>query len=186
MDLSLQALVMGLVQGLTEFLPVSSSGHLILVPWLFGWKDPFITSLEFSVTLHMGTLLALLVFFWRDWVKLIPAGLASIRDRSLRGDPDPVAKPTIEAFSSSDDDWPPRPPKSASKCPRFRGPIAPSRPLPSIPEIRTDARPPSSAADSSLPVRRGHSRIPPILPFSAPAAETGRPSFGPGRIGEIV
>ena len=88
MDLSIQALIMGLVQGLTEFLPVSSSGHLILVPWLFGWKDPFITSLEFSVTLHMGTLLALLVFFWRDWVRLIPAGLASIRDRSLRGDPD--------------------------------------------------------------------------------------------------
>jgi undecaprenyl-diphosphatase len=87
-DLSIQALVMGLVQGLTEFLPVSSSGHLILVPWLFGWKDPFIDSLAFSVTLHMGTLLALLVFFWRDWLRLIPAGLASIRDRSLRGDAD--------------------------------------------------------------------------------------------------
>jgi undecaprenyl-diphosphatase len=87
-DLSIQALVMGLVQGLTEFLPVSSSGHLILVPWLFGWKDPFIGSLAFSVTLHMGTLLALLAFFWRDWLRLIPAGLASIRDRSLRGDAD--------------------------------------------------------------------------------------------------
>jgi undecaprenyl-diphosphatase len=87
-DLSIQALIMGLVQGLTEFLPVSSSGHLILVPWLFGWKDPFIDSLAFSVTLHMGTLLALLVFFWRDWLRLIPAGLASIRDRSLRGDAD--------------------------------------------------------------------------------------------------
>ena len=88
MDLSIQALIMGLVQGLTEFLPVSSSGHLILVPWLFGWKDPFIDSLEFSVTLHMGTLLALLVFFWREWRRLIPAGLTSIRDRSLGGDPD--------------------------------------------------------------------------------------------------
>ena len=88
MDLSIQALIMGLVQGLTEFLPVSSSGHLILVPWLFGWKDPFIDSLEFGVTLHMGTLLALLVFFWRDWLRLVPAGLASIRDRSLGGDPD--------------------------------------------------------------------------------------------------
>jgi undecaprenyl-diphosphatase len=87
-DLSIQALIMGLVQGLTEFLPVSSSGHLILVPWLFGWKDPFIDSLEFGVTLHMGTLLALLVFFWRDWLRLVPAGLASIRDRSLGGDPD--------------------------------------------------------------------------------------------------
>lgn len=88
MDLSIQALIMGLVQGLTEFLPISSSGHLILVPWLFGWKDPFLDSLTFSVMLHMGTLLALLVYFWRDWLKLIPAGLASIRDRSLAGDPD--------------------------------------------------------------------------------------------------
>ena len=88
MDLSIQALIMGLVQGLTEFLPVSSSGHLILVPWLFGWKDPFIDSLAFSVMLHMGTLVALLVYFWRDWVRLIPAGLATIRDRSFKGDPD--------------------------------------------------------------------------------------------------
>jgi undecaprenyl-diphosphatase len=87
-DTSIQALVLGIVQGLTEFLPVSSSGHLILVPWFFGWKDPFIDSLAFSVMLHMGTLLALLVYFWRDWLTLIPAGLASIRDRSLAGDPD--------------------------------------------------------------------------------------------------
>jgi undecaprenyl-diphosphatase len=87
-DLSIQALVMGLVQGLTEFIPVSSSGHLVLVPWLFGWKDPFIDSVAFTVVLHMGTLLALLVYFWRDWVKLIPAGLATIRDRSFKGDPD--------------------------------------------------------------------------------------------------
>ena len=88
MDLSIQALIMGLVQGLTEFLPVSSSGHLVLVPWLFGWTDPFINSVAFTVVLHMGTLVALLAFFWRDWVTLIPAGLAAIRDRSLKGDPD--------------------------------------------------------------------------------------------------
>lgn len=87
MDLSIQALIMGLVQGLTEFLPVSSSGHLVLVPWLFGWTDPFINSVAFTVVLHMGTLVALLAFFWRDWVTLIPAGLAAIRDRSLKGDP---------------------------------------------------------------------------------------------------
>jgi undecaprenyl-diphosphatase len=86
-DLSIQALVMGIVQGLTEFLPISSSGHLVLVPWLFGWKDPFIDSVAFTVILHMGTLLALLVYFWRDWLTLIPAGLAAIRDRSLKGDP---------------------------------------------------------------------------------------------------
>jgi undecaprenyl-diphosphatase len=92
-DLSIvQALVMGLTQGLTEFIPVSSSGHLIIVPWLLGWddkvRDAFLTSIEFTVILHMGTLLALLAYFWRDWLRLIPAGLASIRDRSLKGDPD--------------------------------------------------------------------------------------------------
>ena len=83
-----QAIVLGIVQGLTEFLPVSSSGHLIVVPALLGWHDPFIDSLAFSVMLHMATLLALLVYFREDWLRLIPAGLAAIRDRSLRGDPD--------------------------------------------------------------------------------------------------
>jgi undecaprenyl-diphosphatase len=88
MDLSMQALVLGIVQGLTEFLPISSSGHLIVVPYLLGWNDPFIDSLAFSVMLHMGTLVALLAYFWRDWVRLVPAGLAAIRDRSLADDPD--------------------------------------------------------------------------------------------------
>ena len=88
MDTIIQALIMGIVQGLTEFLPVSSSGHLILVPYLFGWDDPFITSLAFSVMLHIGTLVALLTYFKGDWLRLIPAGLATIRDRSFREDPD--------------------------------------------------------------------------------------------------
>jgi len=88
MDTVVQALVMGIVQGLTEFLPVSSSGHLILVPWLFGWTDPFINSLAFSVMLHMGTLIALLVYFRADWFRLVPAGLATIRDRSFAGQAD--------------------------------------------------------------------------------------------------
>lgn len=87
MDQLFQALVMGLVQGLTEFLPVSSSGHLIVVPALFGWKDPFIDSLAFSVMLHIATLIALLIYFRRDWLVLVPAGFAVLRDRSLRGDP---------------------------------------------------------------------------------------------------
>ena len=88
MDIAFQALVIGIVQGLTEFLPISSSGHLILVPYLLGWTDPFINSLAFSVMLHLGTLAALLAYFWRDWARLIPAGLAAVRDRSFRDDPD--------------------------------------------------------------------------------------------------
>jgi undecaprenyl-diphosphatase len=88
MDTFAQAIVMGVVQGLTEFLPVSSSGHLIIVPYLAGWNDPFITSLAFSVMLHIGTLVALLVYFRADWLRLVPAGLATIRDRSFEGDPD--------------------------------------------------------------------------------------------------
>jgi undecaprenyl-diphosphatase len=88
MDTVVQALVMGVVQGLTEFLPVSSSGHLIIVPFFFGWDDAFITSLEFSVMLHLGTLVALLVYFREDWLRLVPAGLAALRDRSFHDDED--------------------------------------------------------------------------------------------------
>src|SRR5690349_13579516 len=75
---------MGVVQGLSEFLPISSSGHLVLVPYVMGWHDPFITSLAFSVLLNIGTLAALLIYFGSDWLRLIPAGLATIRDRSFR------------------------------------------------------------------------------------------------------
>ena len=93
MDTLVAAIVMGIVQGLTEFLPVSSSGHLILVPYLLGpylagFKDPFITSLEFSVILHIGTLVALLLYFRSDWLRLVPAFFAAVRHRSLDGDPD--------------------------------------------------------------------------------------------------
>ncbi len=83
---------MGIVQGFTEFLPISSSGHLIIVPYLFGWDDAFINSLAFSVMLHMGTLIALLVYFRADWVRLVPAGFATIRDRSFAGRCGPQAR----------------------------------------------------------------------------------------------
>jgi undecaprenyl-diphosphatase len=80
-----QALVLGIVQGLAEFIPISSSAHLIIVPWLFGWPD---YGLSFDVALHAGTLLALLVFFWRDWVRLIKAWWASIVERKVAGHTD--------------------------------------------------------------------------------------------------
>ena len=86
MDPLVAALIMGTVQGLTEFLPISSSGHLIVVPFLLGITDPFLTSLEFSVIINIGTLAALLIYFWRDWVRLVPAFFATVRDRSIQAD----------------------------------------------------------------------------------------------------
>jgi undecaprenyl-diphosphatase len=62
-----QAIVLAVVQGLTEFLPISSTAHLWLVPWVLGWKDPGLT---FDVALHAGTLLAVLAYFWRYWVEM--------------------------------------------------------------------------------------------------------------------
>ncbi|MFL5361727.1 MAG: undecaprenyl-diphosphate phosphatase, partial [Myxococcales bacterium] len=77
-----QAIVLGIVQGLAEFLPISSSAHLILVPWVLGWDDP---GLAFDVALHWGTLFAVLIVFWRDWIQLVSAGLRSIADRQFLG-----------------------------------------------------------------------------------------------------
>ncbi len=75
-----QAIVLGIVQGLGEFLPISSSAHLILVPWLFGWDDP---GLAFDVALHWGTLVAVLAVFWRDWIALLQDGLLGGPKRRL-------------------------------------------------------------------------------------------------------
>jgi undecaprenyl-diphosphatase len=83
----LEAIVIGIVQGLTEFLPVSSSAHLILLPRILGWDDSLINSAEFVVMLHMGTLAALLAYFWRDVIVLLQATWAALRERSLAGDP---------------------------------------------------------------------------------------------------
>ena len=80
-----QAIILGLVQGLTEFIPISSSAHLIVVPWLFNWQDP---GLAFDVALHLGTLVALLIFFAGDWIRLIRAGIASIVERKIGNDVD--------------------------------------------------------------------------------------------------
>jgi undecaprenyl-diphosphatase len=69
----LQAVVYGLVQGLGEFLPISSSAHLVLVPWFFGWSDPGLT---FDIALHVGTLVAVVAYFWRDWLRLVINGFS--------------------------------------------------------------------------------------------------------------
>lgn len=71
----IQAIVLGLLQGATEFIPVSSSGHLVLVPWLLGWESP---GLVFDTVVHWGTLVAVLAYFWRDWLALIGAWLRGL------------------------------------------------------------------------------------------------------------
>lgn len=66
----IEAIILGVVQGLTEFLPISSTAHLILFPWFFNW-DGIINTLTFDIALHAGTLIALIFCFWRDWVDLL-------------------------------------------------------------------------------------------------------------------
>ena len=80
-----QAVILGLVQGLTEFLPISSTAHLRIVPWLFGWEDP---GAAFSAAIQLGTLVAVFVFFARDIQRLTVAALQGIAQRNLRHSPD--------------------------------------------------------------------------------------------------
>ena len=70
-----QSIILGIVQGLTEFLPISSSGHLNVFPWLFNWE---MLSDGMDVALHIGTLLALIIFFYKDWIKLIKGGYEQV------------------------------------------------------------------------------------------------------------
>ena len=82
----LQAIILGIVQGLTEFLPISSSGHLLLVPWLFNWhfllENPELNK-TFDVALHLGTFVAVVLYFWREIVRLVGAWVRSVSRRSL-------------------------------------------------------------------------------------------------------
>jgi len=89
-----QALVLGIVQGLTELLPISSSGHLILVPWAADWtylkqNDRF--NQTFDVALHLGTFIAVGAYFWGDIVRLVGAWLGSIRHRRVRSSDERIA-----------------------------------------------------------------------------------------------
>jgi undecaprenyl-diphosphatase len=81
-----QVIVLAIVQAFTEFLPISSTAHLVLVPWLFGWKDPGLT---FDVALHAGTLVALVIYFFKDWVQIIGQGIGFNwgHDSQLRQNP---------------------------------------------------------------------------------------------------
>jgi len=74
----LQAIIFGAVQGITEFLPISSTAHLILLPWFMGWTDP---GLSFDVALHLGTLVALLIYFRVEWLNLARSTARLLRGR---------------------------------------------------------------------------------------------------------
>lgn len=82
----IRAVILGFIQGATEFIPVSSSGHLVVVPWLLGWPA---SSLLFDAIVHWGTLLAIILVFWRDFLLMIRAGVQSIFRLSLS---DPMAR----------------------------------------------------------------------------------------------
>lgn len=78
---TLQSLILGIIQALTEFLPVSSSAHLKIFPWIFDWKTPE----SFEVALHLGTLLAIAVYFAKDWIRLISSGFLIAFDKKSNG-----------------------------------------------------------------------------------------------------
>lgn len=82
--LILQALILGIVQGLTELLPVSSSAHLAVFPWIFKWSQ---IPESFDIALHFGTLLAISLFFIKDWISLIKGGFNQVvkKEKSLEG-----------------------------------------------------------------------------------------------------
>ena len=80
-----EAIVLGVVQGITEFLPISSSAHILIISQLLGWQDP---GAAFTAVTQIGTECAVIVFFWRDIVRIVGAWFASLRDRSRRSDPD--------------------------------------------------------------------------------------------------
>ncbi len=77
----LQALILGIVQGVTEFLPISSSGHLVLVPFLFNWQIPSDQAFSFDVLVQLGTLLAVFAYFWRDLYEIIRCFLIALSHR---------------------------------------------------------------------------------------------------------
>ena len=76
------SIILGLLQGITEFLPISSSGHLIAVPWLMGWEEH---TAAFDISLHLATFFAIMFYFRHDWVKILREGLLSIKEKKIAG-----------------------------------------------------------------------------------------------------
>src|SRR5688572_17178750 len=77
----LEAIVLGIVQGLTEFLPISSSGHILIVPAFFGWEDP---GTAFTAVIQLGTMAAVLLYFRKDLWNIASTWVRSLRDKELR------------------------------------------------------------------------------------------------------
>jgi undecaprenyl-diphosphatase len=84
----LEAVILGVIQGATEFLPISSSGHLVLVPWLLQWQPAGQSNLAFDTLLHLGTLVAVVGYFWRDLLHILLAVVSGIRSRQPLGTPE--------------------------------------------------------------------------------------------------
>jgi undecaprenyl-diphosphatase len=78
----LAAAILGIIQGLTEFLPISSSAHLLIVPWLFGWNPE---GIDFDVALHIGTAFSIIAFFWKDWMLLARETMIGLKERAPFG-----------------------------------------------------------------------------------------------------
>lgn len=99
-----QAIILGIVQALTEFLPISSSAHLNLIPWIMGWTQnlSFMKEFEgnFDVALHVGTLLAILIFFFKDWISLIKGGFNQVVKKRKNN-----RRKNVLVFSSSNNTW---------------------------------------------------------------------------------
>jgi undecaprenyl-diphosphatase len=84
----IQAIILGIVQGLTEFIPVSSSGHLVLVPWLLGWEIPHEAAFVFDVLVQLGTLVAVFVYFWGDLWAIARGVVQGLRERRPLASPE--------------------------------------------------------------------------------------------------
>ena len=158
-----QAVVLGIVQGLTEFLPISSSGHLRIVPALFDWPDP---GASFTAVIQLGTMAAVVLYFWRDLWRIATAWLASLRDPSRRRDLDArlgwyliIATIPIGIFGLAvrrpDQDRGPRPPPRRQRA---------DRPRPDPLRRRPDRQAAQDDGGPRHPRRRRHRRRPVARP----------------------